>query len=250
MTFAAAAIGGALGYGIGGTLAGAAIGAGIGGMIGGSANQAQAATQAAQTQLQGTQYAADIQKQMFDILNKQQEPYRQAGQVGLTQIQNMLPYFTKQPTAADIQGIPGYQFGLEQGLGSVSQAANVSSPGSNVDLARQKFSTDYLTQQLLPYYTNQQTNIYNRLASLAGLGQSATQATGTLGQAAGTNLAQLATGGANAIAGGQVGAANALAGGIGNITNAGLLYSMMNRAPTINIPTPGAATIAPDFLVG
>ena len=33
----------------------------------GSQNQAEAAKSAAQTQLQGTQYAADIQKQMFDI---------------------------------------------------------------------------------------------------------------------------------------------------------------------------------------
>ena len=39
----------------------------------GSQNQAEAAKSAAQTQLQGTQYAADIQKQMFDVLNKQQE---------------------------------------------------------------------------------------------------------------------------------------------------------------------------------
>ena len=75
MTFVAAAIGG-LGGGLaaeagllgatsalGGTLGGAAIGA----MAGGSYNQAQAAKEAAQTQYAGTQYAADIQKQMFDI---------------------------------------------------------------------------------------------------------------------------------------------------------------------------------------
>ena len=193
----------------------------------GSQNQASAAQSAAQTQLQGTQYAADIQKQMFDTLNAQQAPYRAAGQTALTQIQDMLPYFTKQPTAADIQAMPGYQFGLNQGLGSVSQAANVSSPGSNVDLARQKFSTDYLTQQMMPLYMSQQSNIYNRLASLAGLGQTATQAAGTLGQAAGSNLAQLAVGGANALAGGQVGAANAMAGGLSNIGNMGMMYALM-----------------------
>lgn len=193
----------------------------------GSQNQAEAAKSAAQTQLQGTQYAADIQKQMFDVLNKQQEPYRQLGQVGLTQIQNMLPYFTKQPTAEDVQGMPGYKFGLEQGLGSVSQAANVASPGSNVDLARQKFSTDYLTQQMFPLYQTTQSNIFNRLASIAGLGQTATQQTGQLGSAAGSNLAQLAVGGANALAGGQVGAANAQAAGLGGLGNAGMMYALM-----------------------
>jgi hypothetical protein len=193
----------------------------------GSQNQASAAQSAAQTQLQGTQYAADIQKQMFDILNKQQEPYRQLGQVGLTQIQNMLPYFTKQPTAEDVQGMPGYKFGLEQGLGSVSQAANVASPGSNVDLARQKFSTDYLTQQMFPLYQATQSNIFNRLASIAGLGQTATQQSGQLGSAAGSNLAQLAVGGANALAGGQVGAANAQAAGLSGLGNAGMMYALM-----------------------
>jgi hypothetical protein len=211
----------------------------------GSYMQSNAAQNAAQTQLQGTQYAADIQKQMFDTLNAQQAPYRAAGQTALTQIQNMLPYFTGQPTAQDIQNIPGYQFGLNQGLGSVSQAGNVSSPGSNVDVARQKFSTDYLTQQLLPYYQSQQTNIYNRLASLAGLGQAGTAASGQLGQAAGSNLAQLATGGANAVAGGQIGAANAQAAGLSGLGNSSLLYSLLR--PQTGAPT---GTIDPTLLAG
>ena len=193
----------------------------------GSQNQASAAESAAQQQYVGTKYAADIQKQMFDVLNAQQAPYRAAGEKALTSIQDMLPYFTKQPTAADIQGMPGYQFGLQQGLGSVSQAGNVSSPGSNVDLARQKFSTDYLTQQMMPLYMSQQSNIYNRLASLAGLGQTATQAAGSLGQAAGSNLAQLAVGGASALAGGQIGAANAQAAGLQGLGNAGMMYALM-----------------------
>ena len=91
----------------------------------GSQKQAGAAQSAAQQQYAGTVYGADIQKQMFDILNAQQAPYRAAGEKSLTQIQDMLPFFTKMPTAADIQGMPGYQFGLQQGLGSVSQAGNV-----------------------------------------------------------------------------------------------------------------------------
>jgi hypothetical protein len=195
----------------------------------GASNQASAAQQAAQTQLQGTQYAADIQKQMFDTLNAQQAPYRAAGQTALTQIQNMLPYFTKQPTAADVLAMPGAQFGLQQGIGAVAEGMNVMSPGSNANIAQQKFATDYLTQQLYPQYMQQQTNIYNRLASLAGLGQAGTAASGQLGSAAGTNLAQLATGGANALAGGQIGAANAYSGALGNIGNAGMLYGLMQN---------------------
>lgn len=203
----------------------------------GSQKQAGAAESAAQTQLQGTQEAARIQKEMFDTLNAQQAPYRQAGYGALTKINEMLPFFTKMPTAADIQGMPGYQFGLQQGLGSVSQAGNVLSPGSNVDVARQKFATDYALTQGLPAYLKQRSDIYNTLASIAGIGQKATDVSSQLGQATGTNLAQLATGGAGALAGGQVGAANALAGGLQGIGNTAALYGLMNRAGGGAVPT-------------
>lgn len=210
----------------------------------GSRQQAGAAQQAAQTQVQGTQAAADIQKQMFDLVNAQQGPYREAGYAALSKIQDMLPYFTKQPTAADLLAQPGAQFGLEQGMGAVGQGMNVMSPGSNYDLARQKFGTDYLTKELYPQYMAQQTNIYNRLASLAGLGQAGTAASGQLGSAAGTNLAQLAVGGAQATAGGQIGAANALAGGLSNIGNAGFMYSLLRPGQT---PVPSTSTFTPNY---
>lgn len=195
----------------------------------GSQEQAGAAREAAQTQFEGTKYGADIQRQMFEQLNAQQAPYREAGYGALTKIQDMLPFFTKMPTAADVQGMPGYQFGMQQGLGAVSQGANVLSPGSNVDLARQKFATDYALTQALPQYLKQRTDIFNTLASIAGIGQKATDTSAQLGQATGSNLAQLATGGATALAGGQVGAANALAGGLSNIGNAGMLYGLMQK---------------------
>jgi hypothetical protein len=110
-----------------------------------------------------------------------------------------------------------------------------------VDLARQKFAIDYSLREAYPRYLEQQGNIYNRLASLAGLGQTGTQASGQLGQQTGANLAQLATGGATALAGGQVGAANALAGGLQNIGNAAFMYNMM-RSPTSNITGTGGGS--------
>lgn len=219
----------------------------------GASKQAGAAQSAAQTQLQGTQMATDIQKQMFDILNAQQAPYREAGQRGLTTIQEMLPAFTAQYpeykpfTAADLQTnlAPNYQFMLQQGLGATRQGMNVNAPGSNVTTAATKFAQDYASnayQNALSNYMAQQqqgfaqnqaatSNIYNRLASLAGLGQAGTAASGQLGQAAGTNLAQLATGGASALAGGQIGAANAMAGGLQNIGNTAMLYTLLRQPP-------------------
>lgn len=241
MTFVAAAIGGLAGYGVAGTAAGALLGAGLGASLGGSMNQAQAAKEAAQTQYAGTQYAADIQKQMFDVLNAQQAPYREiaAGEGGaLTQIKKLLPYFTRQPTAADIQSMPGYQFAVEQGTKAANQAANVLSPGSTQQQAIGKFISDYTLGTALPQYLNTRTDIYNTLAGIAGLGQKATQATGQLGQSTGQTLGQLATGGATALAGGQIGAANAMASGLGQLGNYGTLYSLLN-------PSTAAVTASP-----
>lgn len=211
----------------------AAILASAGASLIGASMQSSAAKSAAQTQYQGTQYAADIQKQMFDILNQQQAPYREAGYGALTKIQDMLPFFTKMPTAEDIRGMPGYQFGLEQGLGAVGQGRNVMSPGSNVDLARQKFATDYALNVAYPQYLNTRTGIYNTLAGIAGIGQTAQTQTGQLGMQTGTNLASLATGGASALAGGQIGAANAMAGGLGSLGNAGMMYALMRPQPQV-----------------
>lgn len=207
----------------------------------GAKQQAGAATGAAEKQYQASLEGIRQQREMFDILNKQQAPYREAGYGGLSKIQEMLPYFTKQPTAEDIQSMPGYQFALKQGLGAVSQGGNVLSPGSNVDVARQKFATDYTLGQALPAYQNMQTNIFNRLASIAGIGQTAQGQTQTLGTGTASNIANLGIGGASALGAGQIGAANAMAGGLQGIGNAGMMYSLMR-------PQSGAINLGPSAM--
>lgn len=198
----------------------------------GSQSQAGAAQNAANLQYQATQNAAQQQREMFDILNEQQKPYREAGYGALNKIQGMLPQFTKTFTPADLTAnlAPNYEFMKQQGLGAVSQAGNVSSPGSNVDLARMKFATGFAQnayQDALNNWRNQQTDIYNRLSNLAGIGQTAQGQAQTLGSNTSANLAQLGVGGATALGAGQIGAANAMAGGLQNIGNSAMLYSFL-----------------------
>jgi hypothetical protein len=207
----------------------------------GSSKQASAAKDAAQLQYQATKDAATQQREMFDILNAQQEPYRTSGYGGLSKINEMLPYFTQQQaaykpfTAEDLKTnlAPNYEFMKQQGLGATGQAMNVGGGGSNVNLARTKFAEDYASnayQNALNNYMQQQaqgfnqgqtqqTNIYNRLASLAGIGQAAQTQANTLGTNTASNLGQLAIGGASALGAGQVGAANAMAGAYGGLGN-------------------------------
>jgi len=200
----------------------------------GSQNQAGAARDAANTQLQGTLAAAQQQREMFDIQNKQQEPYREAGYGALNKINTMLPQFTRTFTPEDLTAnlAPNYEFMKQQGLGATAQGANVSSPGSNVDLAKTMFAENYAKggyQDALTNFRNQQTDIYNRLSNLAGIGQTAQGQSQNLGSATSTNLANLATGGANAIAGGQIGSANAQAAGLQGIGNTAMMYGMLSR---------------------
>lgn len=198
----------------------------------GSQNQAGAAERAAQLQYQGTLEAARQQREMFDILNKQQAPYREAGYGALSKINTMLPQFTRTFTPADLKAnlAPNYEFMRQQGLGATAQGANVASPGSNVDIAKTMFAENYAKgayQDALTNWRNQQTDIFNRLSGIAGIGQTAQGQAQNLGSATSTNLANLATGGATALAGGQIGAANAQAAGLQGIGNAGLMYSML-----------------------
>jgi len=207
----------------------------------GSRNQASAATSAAELQNQAAQRAAEQQMQMFTTLNEQQKPYREAGYGALGKIGEMLPQFTTTFTAADLNAnlAPNYEFMRQQGLGATGQAANVASPGSNVDLAKTMFAENYAKsgyQDALNNYRNQQTDIFNRLSGIAGIGQTAQGSAQALGSQTAANIGQLGIGGASALGAGQINAANAMSGGMQGIGNAGFLYSMLRPTATASMP--------------
>ena len=242
----------------------------------GSSRQAGAASQAADLQSRATADAAAQQRAMFDILNAQQEPYRQAGYGALSRIGTMLPQLTELPagykpfTAADLKTnlAPNYEFMLGQGLGATRQALNVGGGGSNVERGGIKFAQDYASnayQNALDNYMKQEAqkfnqqqtglgNVYNRLAGIAGIGQTAVGQTANLGQSTAANIGQLGIGGASAIGAGQIGSANAMAGGMQGIGNAASLASMLRpqaaTAGAMNLPTGYSDQGFSQYLVG
>ena len=242
----------------------------------GSQQQAGAATSAAGQQYAATQDAARQQREMFDILNKQQEPYRVAGTGALTRIGQMLPQLTELPagyrpfTAADLKTnlAPNYEFMKGQGLGATRQALNVGGGGSNVERGGIKFAEDYASnayQNALQNYMSQEAqkfnqqqtglgNVYNRLAGIAGIGQTATGQTANLGTGTAANIGQLGIGGASALGAGQIGAANAMAGGMQGIGNAATLASLLRpqagTAGMMNLPTGYSDQGFSQYLVG
>jgi hypothetical protein len=197
--------------------------------------QSSAAKSAASTQAGATQYAADVQRQMFETINEQQKPYREAGYGALTRIGELLPGLTKPVSREEILGLPGYQFAIDQGVGASRQNVNVGGGGSNVDRAAQKFALDYTLGTAMPQVIAQRQNIYNTLAGIAGIGQTAQNQVTGAGQAMAGNIGQAAIGGASAIAAGQVGSANAYANAFGNAGNSALMYSLLNRPATVPV---------------
>lgn len=231
-------------------VAAAAIAAGgslLGGYIAGQGAKSAAAQQAA-SQAQ----SMALQKQMFDIQNEQQKPYREAGYTALGDIAGMKPYLTQQFTPQDFAaGIdPGYAWRLQQGQRAAQQQANVGSGllsgntlGGLQDYTQGQASQEY--GNAFNRFQTQRSNIYNTLASIAGLGQTAVNQSGaaamSAGQSMGQNLANIGT----AQAAGTVGSANALAGGFQSAGNAYMMANLLKRPEVPQAQGYGTPVAAP-----
>ena len=203
-------------------------------------------------------------------------PYQFAGAAGATQLSDLTNqgYFSKQFGPQDLYTnlSPNYEFMKQQGLGAVNQQTNVTGGGSNITRGATKFAEDYASnayQQAFNNFQTQRTGIYNTLAGIAGIGQTANaqqiaaggQYSNALGnlynplvsaqtasaQNLGQGITNLATGGAAASAAGitgaaqagasgQVGSANALAGGISSLGQTYALSQLL--APKVAAANP------------
>jgi hypothetical protein len=226
-------------------LGGAALGLGgayLSGQAAKSGAQAQAGamSDAASLQAQTARESTALQREMYEKGLELGAPYREAGYSALNRIQDLLPGLTSPITAAEIQGLPGFDFAMKQGTGAARQNFNVGGGGSNVDRAAQKFAIDYVTGTAMPQVISQRSNIYNTLAGIAGIGQTAASGAASAGAGYGANVANIAgttagaignlgVGGANAMASGNIAQANLMSGALGNIGNSAFMYSLLNK---------------------
>ena len=255
MSFIAVAIGG-----------GALIGA-IGSSFAAS-TQAGAAESAQQLQYQEQQQALQFQQQEWNTQQQNMAPWIKQGQGAINTLgglqnqalqgQGPLAPWTQQfqaPTAEQAAEYPGYQFQLQQGTNALTNSAAASGNllTGNTGEALQQYGqqlgqSDYTNvynqalqqyQQSYNQYQNNQTNLFNRYASLAGMGQTSAGQLGSQGQAAAGNIANISLiGGAQqgqqinnaaaAQASGYVGMANALGGGLNNLSQYAMLQNYLN----------------------
>jgi len=169
--------------------------------VGSALISSNAASKAADKQAQGTSDALAENRRQFDVTQANQAPYLEAGKLALGKLA------TENDTPLDATGIqmdPGYQFGLHQGQQAIDRqtaAAGGRISGAALKAAAQ-YGTDYATNGYSAAYAraNQaRTDRLNRLAALAGVGQTATQNVGAQGaNTAGANSALVVAAGNNA----------------------------------------------------
>lgn len=191
-----------------GSIIGAVAGPVIGGLFGSSAanTQAQAATQAASTTAASAYQATALQKQIYQETVARQQPWLQAGQNALAQMtagtkpggEYMRPF-----TMADYQADPGYAFRLKEGMKGLEQgaAARGGLLSGNMLRGAQQYGQGLASQEYqsaYDRYQQQRGNQFNRLASMAGVGQTAVGALSSAGQQYAGNVGNIGmTSGAN-----------------------------------------------------
>ena len=243
MTFLFAAGGAALGSA---GLLGAGMGLGGGAMLGlgiGSAfNSSRAAGNAAQTQADAANRAAQLQKEQFDKQMELQEPYRQAGLTGQNRLMEMLGLggdtgaagygrYAKDFSMADYQADPGYAFRLSEGMKQLGSKARAQggAVGGRTMMAGQQYAQDLASQEYQGAFNRYQTNRANQLQPLGNLMSSGQAAASNQAGSAGqynVNAGNLMTQAGQSIAAGQMGAANSLASGLGGAASA---YQQQNN---------------------
>ena len=230
--------------------------------IGSSLLGANAAQSAAKIQAAAAQGQQQLQGQIFNTQNQQLAPARATGYGALNNIGQLSSgqytqfdangnpigtgvgsgYLTNQFSNKDLNAnlAPNYAFQLGQGQQALANQYNQAGGlvSGNTLKGMQDYTQNFAGNAYQNAYNNYQTqraNIYNTLASIAGLGQTAQGMSNTLATNYGTNTANLATGAAAAQAAGTVGAANAYGSGLQNIGNAYMLSSLLGPSQSSTI---------------
>lgn len=155
--------------------------------------------------------ANNANKTQWDIYQQQrtdQAPWRTQGQWGLNQLQQSL---ARGFSPGNLTQDPGYQFGLtqgQQGLDRSAAARGRFDSGAQLKASSQ-FNSDYAGTKYNDAY-NRWITQNNELAGLAGVGQTATNATGQAGQNYANQSGQNTIGAGNAAASGYLAGSNSL----------------------------------------
>lgn len=212
-------------------VAAAVIGAGIGGAL----ISSSASKSAVNSQADSANQSANLSYQEYLQTRADQAPWRDAGTTALSSLTSGLQpggQFTKTFGMSNFTADPGYQFRVDEGNKSITNAAaarGASYSGATLK-ALQRFAQNTASDEYGAAYNrfnNDQTTQYNRLASVAGVGQTATNTTDAAAQTYANTAGQAIQNAGTARASGYVGTANAINGAVGQASNYYALQSLL-----------------------
>jgi hypothetical protein len=193
------------------TPAGGAIVSGVGNVVGGIA-AGSAAKEAAQTQAASADKALELQRDIYNKFMEMNKPYYEAGVNALGQI-----------TRGEVTAEPGYGFRLGEGMKALErlQASRGNLLSGGAMKAGQRFAQDLASEEY--------GKSFNRLANIAGIGQTAASQAGTAGQNYAGQAGELGMQGANALVSGRIGRTSAYTSGAKGAINALQGYQAQQR---------------------
>ena len=193
-------------------MAGVAVAAAIGGaaVIGGVTSylgaqaQADAAEQAANAQREAGDKSIALQREMFNKQIELQQPWYDVGVRALPQLESRVDAMPAAFTGkVDLTQDPGYAFRLKEGLNALDRTASARGnllSGASLKAAA-RYGQDYASQEYGNAYSRAldiyNANVareaagYNRLASLAGVGQTTAGNLATQAGQFGTNASNI-----------------------------------------------------------
>jgi hypothetical protein len=230
--------------------------AAIGGVasLAGAYLSSNAATDAATTQAAATKAAAAQTQDNYGQIRSDLQPFVQSGYNALSNVNARLPDLTTpfNPTQAQLEATPGYQFIKSQGLQAVQNSA--AAKGLGISGAALKGAADYATGLADSTYKDQfnidqanKNNAYTKLLGLVGNGSTAANQTGIFANSANKTAADYLTSGAAATAAGDVGSAKAISNGLTGVGNAYTGYAgvqMVNQQNAQNNLNANAGSLA------
>lgn len=187
------------------------------GTVATSAYSANQAKKGAQAQARSYDAATAEQARQFDVIQEQQQPWMEAGKNALAELTALSGIGGQPANFENFFASPDYQFALQQGMQGVqnSAAARGGLYSGNALRAITDYGQGMASQQL--------GNYANRLAGIAGVGQTATNQLTGASQNYANNVGNLLVGQGNARASGIVGQGNAWVNGANQLA---MLYGM------------------------
>lgn len=206
----------------------------IGSAVVGGVVANRASRRASEAQENAAEQANRTQWDMFERTRADMEPWRAAGVNALGRMSAGLGpdgEFMRDFTMADFEADPGYGFRMSEGMKALQNSrAGRGMLNSGATLkAITRYGQEAASQEYTNAFNRYRTQVgdrYNRLAGVAGTGQTATQQVGNWGQNTANNVSGNQIGAGNARASGYVGAANAFTGAL----NQGMNWFQRNQA--------------------